>query len=394
MAPVRLYYISTGGTTCFIECDIDENLSEDEYLQRWAKSFGFEPASLLVTGQTRVYSSAVDFSRYRWGRIDWRDKGMSRVCENMRSAVKLMPKGAPYAVLFVNAEDWNTTQRTIAQDIVKEQYKQSGLLSPVVPDPTTTTKKPVRVYMCHSGGRSAMVEYQPDEVAVDDELARKPFKCQLPLLDAGWFVVPTTIAVPGEEQGVNHYDDLVGNPGFAGALNRAITLAACCCPNRAPYSIAFLRGYGIDLAMQIVKEWRASFSDKYMAPQPEATTPAPVDPLMEWYTLNKQTKAAEDALLAKLKEALVEKAKDPVLNPKGVQFDDTAESLLEVLSASTDNIALIDASVRYAAYEACGIRFGPALAAAPLRLSTLDAVSTLPWQVRMTDLPWVSKEQK
>lgn len=33
MAPVRLYYISTGGTTCFIQCDIDEDLSEDEYLQ-------------------------------------------------------------------------------------------------------------------------------------------------------------------------------------------------------------------------------------------------------------------------------------------------------------------------------------------------------------------------
>ena len=238
-----------------------------------------------------------------------------------------------------------------------------------------------------------MVEYHPDDVAVDNERAKDVFKRQLPVLDAGWFVVPTTIAVPGEEQGVNHYDDLLERPGFAGALNRAITLAACCCPNRAPYSIAFLRGYGTPSATQIVKEWRASFSGKYMPVRLGAMI-TPLDPLMEWYTLNKQAKATKEDLLAKLKEALIEKAKDPAMNPMGATYNDSAGHLLEVLSASTENIAFLGTPARFAAYEACGLRFGPVLATPELRLSTLDPVSELPHQVRMTDLPWVSKEQK
>ena len=382
MAPVRLYYISTAGTTCTIQCDVDEVLSEDEYFLRWANAFGLSAfyAKAQVTGPTRVFHTDHADSVCRV-------KGVEFVWDSMRRAVKYMPEGAPYAVLFVNAEDWNTTQRTIAQDIVKEQYlKAAGCLS--FP---TTTKKPVRVYMCWESHPAAMVEYHPDDVAVDDERAREAFKCQLLGVNPE-FTCVSRVTVPGEGVGVSHGDDLLGNPGFAESLNRAIALAAFCCPDRAPYSIAFLRGHGTNAAIRIMKGWRESFDDKYTAPQPATTAPA--DPILHWYTLNKEAKAAEEALLAKLREALVEKAKDPALNPNGAQFDDTAESLLEVLSASTDNIALIGASVRYAAYEACGIRFGPVLAASPLRLSTLDAVSTLPWQVRMTDLPWVSKEQK
>lgn len=398
MAPVRLYYISNDGTTSLVQFDTDEDLSEDEYLRRWANSFGFETASgvkSMVTGPTRVYCSVVDVSSYRAGYIDWRGKGMSRVYENTRHAVNLMPKNAPYAVMFVDVVDWNTTQHTIAHEIVKEQYRQSGLLSPAVPNPTNTTKKPVRVYMCVAGtdGQVAMVEYHPDVWALDDEGAKNLFKDRLPGVSADWFFV-STITVPGEEPGVNHYDDLHGKSGFAGALNRAITLAARCCPDRAPYSIAFLRGYGTPPAAQIVSEWRASFSDKYMAPQPEATTPAPVDPLMEWYTLNKQAKAANEALLAKLKEALAEKAKDPALNPSGAALDDTAERLLKVLSVSTENIAFLGHPARFAAYEACGLRFGPVLAKPALQLSSLDPVAPFTHHTRMTDLPWASKEQK
>ena len=396
MAPVRLYYICNNGATRTIQCDVDEVLSEGEYFSRWANAFDLSAAyaKTQVTAPMRVFTT------------DHADSVYTIMCvesprDSMRRAVKHMPEGAPYAVLFVGAANWNNTQFTIAHKIVEEQHMLAAearvvaLEAKLAAAKSTTTKKPVRVYMCVAGtdGPVAMVEYQPDEVAVDNELVKTAFKRRLPSVSSDWFFV-STITVPGEEHGVNHYDDLHKRPGFAGALNRAITLAACCCPDRAPYSIAFLRGYGTPSATQIVKEWRASFSGKYMAPQPGATTPAPVDPLMEWYTLNKQAKAANEALLAKLKEALTEKAKDPVLNPTGARFDDTAESLLEVLSASTDNIALIGASVRYAAYEACGIRFGPVLAASPLRLSTLDAVSTLPWQVRMTDLPWASNEQK
>lgn len=82
------------------------------------------------------------------------------------------------------------------------------------------------------------------------------------------------------------------------------------------------------------------------------------------------------------------------MNPMGATYNDSAGHLLEVLSASTENIAFLGTPARFAAYEACGLRFGPVLATPELRLSTLDPVSELPHQVRMTDLPWVSKEQK
>ena len=155
--------------------------------------------------------------------------------------------------------------------------------------------------------------------------------------------------------------------------------------------IAFLRGHGTNAAIRIMKGWRESFDDKYTAPQPATTAPA--DPILHWYTLNKEAKAAEEALLAKLREALVEKAKDPALNPTGTPFDDTVADLLKALSASTENIAFLGHPGRFAAYEACGLRFGPVLGDSPLRLSTLDPVGALSWQVRMTDLPWVTKEQ-
>lgn len=394
MAPVRLYYITADGTAHTIQLDVDEVLSEDEYFLRWANAIDTHPAYAKerVAGPTMVFHTdrADSGCRVKGGESPW---------DSMRRAVRFMPESAPFAVLFVGAADWNTTQFIVAHEIVKEQYVKAAVARvPTLEDKlagakSTTTKKPVRVYMCHSRGQSAMVEYHPDDVAVDNERAKDVFKRQLPGLDAGWFVVPRTIAVPGEEQGVNHYDDLLERPGFAGALNRAITLAACCCPNRAPYSIAFLRGYGTPSATQIAKEWRASFSGKYMPVRLGAMI-TPLDPLMEWYTLNKQAKATKEALLAKLRAALIEKVKDPALNPTGAQFDDTAESLLGVLSASTDNIAFIGAPARFAAYEACGMRFGPVLAASLLRLSTLDPAGTIEQHVRMTDLPWVSKEQK
>ena len=394
MTPVRLYYICNNGTTRTIQCDVDEVLSEDEYYSRWAGAFDLSAvyAKERVAGPTMVFHT---------DRADsgCRVKGGESVRDSMRRAVRFMPESAPFAVLFVGAADWNTTQFIVAHEIVKEQYVKAAVARvPTLEDKlagakSTTTKKPVRVYMCHSRGQSAMVEYHPDDVAVDNERAKDVFKRQLPVLDAGWFVVPTTIAVPGEEQGVNHYDDLLERPGFAGALNRAITLAACCCPNRAPYSIAFLRGYGTPSATQIVKEWRASFSGKYMPVRLGAMI-TPLDPLMEWYTLNKQAKATKEDLLAKLRAALIEKAKDPAMNPMGATYNDSAGHLLEVLSASTENIAFLGTPARFAAYEACGLRFGPVLATPELRLATLDPVSELPHQVRMTDLPWVSKEQK
>ena len=399
MAPVRLYCITASGTAHTIQCDVDEVLSEDEYYGRWANAFGLSAAyaKSLVTGPTKVYTADHATSVYHV-------KDVESVRDSMRRAVKYMPEGAPYAVLFVGAGGWTTTQSATADDIVKEQYckapvaRVATLEDKLAGAKSTTTKKPVRVYMCPTGtvSQAAIVEYQPDEVAVDDELAKTPFKDRLPGLSADWFFV-STITVPGEERGVNHYDDLHGKPGFAGALNRAITLAARCCPDRAPYSIAFLRGYGTPSVAQIVSEWRASFSDEYVAPQPAATTPAPVDPLMEWYTLNKQAKAADKGLLAKLKEVLAEKVKDPTLNPDGTAFNDSAERLLEVLSASTENIAFLGHPARFAAYEACGLRFGPVLATPALILASLDPVAAqpaLPHQVRVTDLPWVSKEQK
>lgn len=261
---VRLYHITSAGITHTIQCDVDEVLSEGEYFLRWANALFISTSDVkaLVTGNTRVFTTDHADSACRV-------KGVESPRDSMRRAVMHMPEGAPYAVLFVGAADWNTTQHTIAHGIVKEQHLKAA---------------------------------EARIVALEGKLA--------------------------------------------------------------------------------------AAKSKYMAPQPGTMT-TPVDPLMEWYTLNKQAKATKEDLLAKLRAALIEKAKDPAMNPMGATYNDSAGHLLEVLSASTENIAFLGTPARFAAYEACGLRFGPVLATPELRLSTLDPVSELPHQVRMTDLPWV-----
>lgn len=389
---VRLYYIDPQCKAVYITCDNDQELTDDEYLFQWQLKLNLPRGSAmaLVAGKALVPPRSGTAGAWHACHVDLGGDFMLSVRQCMQTAVKYTPDNAAYGLLFLNTASWNGAQYETATAIVHDRRKEAGCLSDPAPVEATTTKKPVRVYMCMAGtdGQVAMVEYHPDAWALDDESAKNLFKCQLPGVSVDRLPV-STITVPGEEPGVNHYDDLVGSPGFAESLNRAIALAACCCPDRAPHSIAFLRGYGTSSAMQIVKEWRASFGDKYTAPQP--ATIAPVDPVLHWYTLNKQAKAAEEALLAKLREALTEKAKDPALNPTGARFDHPTERFLEVLSASTKNIAFYGTPVRFAAYEACGLRFGPVLATAELHLASLERVSTSPDHVRMTDLPWVSK---
>lgn len=393
MALVRLYYIDPQGKAAYITCDNDQVLTDGEYLFQWQLKLNLPrgKAMALVVGGARVPAKSETCAYWHACNVARDICFMPSVRLCMQTAVKYTPDNAAYGLVFLNAASWEPAQYKTAKAIVQDRLKEAGCLSDPAPVEATTTKKPVRVYMCWESHPAAMVEYHPDDVAVDDERAREAFKRQL--LGANpEFTFFSRVTVPGERVGVSHGDDLLGNPGFAESLNRAISLAACCCPDRAPYSIAFLRGHGTNAAIRITKEWRESFDDKYTAPQPATTAPA--DPILHWYTLNKEAKDAEEALLAKLREALVEKAKDPALNPTGTPFDDTVADLLKALSASTENIAFLGHPGRFAAYEACGLRFGPVLGDSPLRLSTLDPVGALSWQVRMTDLPWVSKEQK
>lgn len=390
MALVRLYYIDPQGKAAYIICDNDQVLGDGEYLFQWQVKLNLPrgKAMALVVGGARVPAKSETCASWHTCNVARDICFMPSVRLCMQTAVKYMPDNAAYGLVFLNAASWEPAQYKTAKAIVQDRLKEAGCLSDPAPVEATTTKKPVRVYMCWESHPAAMVEYHPDDVAVDDERAREAFKRQLLGVNPE-FACVSRVTVPGEGVGVSHGDDLLGNPGFAESLNRAISLAACCCPDRAPYSIAFLRGHGTNAAIRIMKGWRESFDDKYTAPQPATT--APVDPILHWYTLNKEAKAAEEALLAKLREALVEKAKDPALNPTGARFDHPTERFLEVLSASTKNIAFYGTPVRFAAYEACGLRFGPVLATAELHLASLERVSTSPDHVRMTDLPWVSK---
>jgi hypothetical protein len=115
-------------------------------------------------------------------------------------------------------------------------------------------------------------------------------------------------------------------------------------------------------------------------------------PLERWYNAHKKFKAAEETLLKCLKEALVEKTRCHT----DIEFTDNTEALLAFMLKSTKNTVFLGHPARFAAYEACGLRFGPVLACPELYLASLSSVyasGDIVHQVRMSDFPWVSKEQ-
>lgn len=257
----------------------------------------------------------------------------------------------------------------------------------------TCLSKPVRVYIC-SGTFSIYVEFQPDDVVVDEEKTKHAFACQLPCVS--WdTLAPTCSIAPGEEHGVFHRDELLHCGGsFASAVNRAITLATCTCPARAPHAIVFLGGYHAVNAQQIIAQWRASFDDKYMPPMPGAMVTPVETPLECWYSARKEFKAAEAALLKKLNEALVEKAADPALHDGTLDFEAVTAHQLERLAERTSNLVVNTHPVRVAAYESVGIVYGP-VQLHPTHDGVFAPLSTRGnYQVREMRLPWCSDVQK
>lgn len=249
----------------------------------------------------------------------------------------------------------------------------------------------VRLYYIDPQGKAAYITCDNDQVLTDDEyLFQWQLTFDLPrgstmALVAGNALVPTRSGRAWHAC----YVDLGGD--FMLSVRQCMQTAVKYTPDNAAYGLVFLNAASWEPAQY--KTAKAIVQDRLKEAgclSDPAPVPPPVDPLMEWYTLNKEAKAAEEALLAKMREALIEKAKDPALNPTGTPFDDTVADLLEALSTSTDNIAFLGHPVRFAAYEACGLRFGPVLATPELHLATLARVA-LPdtRQVRMTDLPWV-----
>ena len=127
--------------------------------------------------------------------------------------------------------------------------------------------KPVRVYIC-SNTVSINVEFHPDDVAIDEAKTKDAFMRQLPPCSSSVDCCAIEMVyVPDEEPGVEHRDKNAGRSGlFVEAVNRAIALAACTCPDRAPHAIAFLRGDYTVNARLVIDEWRASFATPVPAP--------------------------------------------------------------------------------------------------------------------------------
>jgi hypothetical protein len=271
----------------------------------------------------------------------------------------------------------------------------TGLPQPhLLPRAPPATMALVRLYYIDPQGKAAYITCDNDQVLTDDEyLFQWQLTFDLPrgstmALVAGNALVPTRSGRAWHAC----YVDLGGD--FMLSVRQCMQTAVKYTPDNAAYGLVFLNAASWEPAQY--KTAKAIVQDRLKEAgclSDPAPVPPPVDPLMEWYTLNKEAKAAEEALLAKMREALIEKAKDPALNPTNPGFDYPTGRLLEVLSASTENITFLGTPARFAAYEACGLRFGPVLATPELHLLSLDRVTTPPRHVRMTDLPWVTKEQ-
>ena len=251
----------------------------------------------------------------------------------------------------------------------------------------------VRLYYIYPQGKATYVTCDNDQELTDDEyLFQWQLTFDLPrgstmALVAGKALVPTRSGRAWHAC----YVDLGGD--FMLSVRQCMQTAVKYTPDNAAYGLLFLstgwwNNAQYETATAIVQD-RLKEAGCLSDPAP---VPPPVDPFLHWYTLNKEAKAAEETLLKRLKEALVEKTRCDT----DIEFTDNTEALLAFMLKSTKNTVFLGHPARFAAYEACGLRFGPVLAYPELYLASLGPVSTsdaYTQQARMSDFPWVSKEQ-
>lgn len=387
---VRLYVIDNQGKATYITVDIDGVSTADEYIYQWQYKLNlpYGEAIAMTAGRAMVPTRLGSDKAWHKRTVDGDGDFMPSVRATMQTAVKYTPDNSAYGLVFLNTGAWNGAQFEAATAIVHDRSKEASADTAL---PVNTAKKSVRVYIC-SGTFSIYVEFQPDDVVIDEEKTKHAFANQLPRVP--WEeLAPTNIVVPREERHVEQHS-YIGDCGgsFVTVVNRAITLATRACPARAPHAIVFLRGFHTVNTHQIIELWRASFDDKYILPMPAAMVTPVETPLERWYNAHKKFKAAEETLLKCLKEALVEKTRCHT----DIEFTDNTEALLAFMLKSTKNTVFLGHPARFAAYEACGLRFGPVLACPELYLASLSSVyasGDIVHQVRMSDFPWVSKEQ-
>lgn len=246
--------------------------------------------------------------------------------------------------------------------------------------------KPVRFYIIDGEGTASYITCDVNDVLFSDCFMfqwRNKLQAtydKAVAMTAGHALIPTTYGTGGTW----HHSSISRGGDFMSSVRDTMQMVIKYTPNNAAYGLAFLNtgswnGAQFETATGIVHD---------RLKEAEASS----DPLLEWYTLTKKAKAAEETLLKRLKEALVEKTRCDT----DIEFTDNTEALLAFMLKSTKNTVFLGHPARFAAYEACGLRFGPVLAYPELYLASLGPVSTsdaYTQQARMSDFPWVSKEQ-
>ncbi len=262
---------------------------------------------------------------------------------------------------------------------------------------TAASGKRVHLYLNTLTGFVLDEWYEPDHVVVSSHLVKDAFmkKAVIPL---GTLYDMATIRafIPGAQDGEIRIEELHDSMAFAEALNRAIKLAACHCPPRAPHSLVFVGTSAPHTCLSITRSWRACFNDKYIPVPDSQPTPVPTEtPLMRWYNTRKEFvaaaadfKAAETDLIEKLNAALKEKADDPAVNcGTRLLLGDAETWYLEQLAELKTNPVIEGHPARFAAYEAAGFVFGPVQPAATHRLVDFGKVQNT-HRVRVMMLPW------
>lgn len=251
--------------------------------------------------------------------------------------------------------------------------------------------KLVRLYVIDNQGKATYITVDIDGVSTADEyIYQWQYKLNLPYgetiaMITGRAMVPTRL---GSDKAW-HKRTVDDDGDFMPSVRATMQAAVKYTPDNSAYGLVFLNtgawnGAQFEAATAIVHD-----RSKEASADPALVTPVET-PLERWYNAHKEFKAAEETLLKRLKEALVEKSQGYT------EFKDNTEALLAFMLKSTKNTVFLGHPARFDAYEACGLRFGPVLGCPELYLSSLSSVyasGDIVHQVRMSDFPWVSKEQ-
>lgn len=235
--------------------------------------------------------------------------------------------------------------------------------------------KLVRLYIISAAGKATYIAiYTDTEFTENDYIAAwqnrlRESPATIRALTGGQYRVPSRNCT-----GANatwHTGTVLFQDDFTASVREAMQKAVRYMPDGSDYGLVFLNtgtwnGVQHDAASAIINERRVKagcLSD----PEPE---PAPVEtPLMRWYNARKAYKEAEEDLLTKLNSALVEKAKDPALNPVATNFGPVTAVTLDRIATFVDAPVCDCHPARVAAYETVGCKFGPLIERATCSLS-------------------------